>query len=103
MKIIKDFQMRLEKKKKNSAENRIKYDIEIHIDISFVMQNNLIYHKKRCRLFISKFLKKNMFEFVYDQNQHFEINRCYKQISESFYIFHFSRKLRQYVIHCFQC
>ena len=104
IKIIKSHKNRLKHERKNiRLDEQLKYDSRNHIDLNFIIRDDLIYHKKRQRLCISKSLDKKIFMLTYDNNQHFEINRCYVRISESLYIFHLSRKLRQYINHCFNC
>ena len=102
-KIIKALQ-NLEKrlKKERNPENASRYNKD-HIDMNFVIRQELIYHKNRQRLCIFKSFDKDMFNLTHDKNQHSEINRCYARISECLYISHLLRKLRQYVTHCFQC
>ena len=102
-KIIKALQ-ELEKrlKKERNLENASRYNNN-HIDMNFVIRQELIYHKNRQRLCIFKSFDKDIFNLTHDKNQHSEINRCYARISECLYISHLLRKLRQYVTHCFQC
>ena len=60
--------------------------------MNFVVRDTLIYQKKRQRFCIFKSLDKYIFELIHDKNQHFEINRCYFQIAESFLCVKFFQK-----------
>ena len=73
------------------------------MDMNFVICDELIYHKKRQRLCISISVDKNIFKLAHENNEYFEINRCYSRIFESLYVLHLSKKLPQYVTHCFNC
>ena len=103
MKIIKNLKKRLKREKNICFENRSRYESRNHIDLNFIMRDDLIYHKKRQRLCISASLDKEILILTHDKNQHFDINRCYARISENLYISHLFRKLRQYISHCFNC
>ena len=107
IKTIKNFRKRLEIESKISeitrSKNRSRYENERHTNMNFVLRDDLIYHRKRQRLCISSFLNKKIFDLTHNKNQHFEINRCYARISESLYVSHLFKKLRQYISHCFDC
>ena len=103
MKVIKNLKKRLKREKNIRFEDRSRYESKIHIDLNFIMRDDLIYHKKRQRLCISASLDKEIFMLTHDKNQHFGVNRCYARISENLYIPHLSKKLRQYVSHCSNC
>ena len=104
IKVIKSLEKRLKHERKNiRLDEQSRYDSRNHIDLNFIIRDDLIYHKKRQRLCISKSLNKEIFMLTHDNNQHFEVNRCYARISESLYISHLSRKLRQYISHCLNC
>ena len=107
IKTIKNFRKRFETETKISeitrSKNRSRYENNRHTNMNFVLRDNLIYHRKRQRLCISSFLNKEIFDLTHNKNQHFEINRCYARISESLYVSHLFKKLRQYISHCFDC
>ena len=107
IKTIKNFRKRLEAETKISeitrSKNRSKYENNRHTNMNFVLRNDLIYHEERQRLCISSSLDKEIFDLTHNKNQYFEINRCYARISESLYVSHLSKKLRQYISHCSEC
>ena len=102
IKTIRKLKKRLKNEKIIRKENQFKYEND-RIDMNFEMHDDLIYHKKRQRLCISTDLDKEIFDLTHDKNQHFEINRCYARISESLYLSHLSKNLKQYIAHCSQC
>ena len=55
------------------------------------------------RLCILISIKHEIFCFIYNQNQHFDVYRCYKQITNIFYVFRFFKKIQKNVKHCIQC
>ena len=46
---------------------------------------------------------KKIFKQTYDQSKHFEFVVIYERITEGFYIFKLSEKLRNYIKNCLQC
>ena len=48
-------------------------------------------------------MKHKIFRFAHDENQHFDVHRCYDRIANTLYVSRFFRKLRKYIEHCFQC
>ena len=76
-----------------------------YIEINFEFDDELIYHSTndRRRLCILTFCEAEIFCMNHDDNQHVERHRCYQRIADSLYVFRLSRKLRQYLKHCFSC
>ena len=103
-KAVENLQKRLvQELKDNRSEIRSRYEFKTRIDMNFVVQKQLIYHKERLRLCILTTIEKEIFELTHDKNQHSRINRCYARISESLYVSRLSKKLRQYIKHCSKC
>ena len=72
------------------------------IDIDFIIKNGLIYHiKKRKKLCISVNCVKTVFELIHDKNNHANYHKAYQKLLNSVYMSKISRKIRQYIIHCF--
>ena len=91
-KTVENFQKRLvQELKNNRSEIRSKYEFKTRIDMNFVVQKQLIYHKERFRLCIFTTIEKEIFELIHDKNQHSKINRCYARISESLYVSRLSK------------
>ena len=72
--------------------------------INFVFKSNeIIYYLKlnARRLCILISIKQKILRFIYDENQHFDVYRCYKRITNIFYVFRFFKKIRKYIKYCF--
>ena len=66
--------------------------------------NEIIYHLKSNarRSCISISMKHEIFRFAHDENQHFDVHRCYDRIANTIYVSRLFRKFRRYIEHCFQ-
>ena len=75
----------------------------MRIEVNFKIVDDFIYYinsNGRDKLCISKFLKKEIFRQVHDENHYAEVHRYYNQISKTLFIFKLLKKLRIYTEHC---
>ena len=75
---------------------------QMSIEIDFQLKKGLIYYKNN-RLCIPFSCERNVFEKMHDKNMHVDHHKNYEKLVKSIFIFRMSRKLRQYIKHCFSC
>ena len=88
----------------NEDENSISK--KLRTKINFVLESNeIIYHLKSNarRSCISNSMKHEIFRLAHDENQHFDVHRCYERIASILDVFRLFKKFRKYIKHCFQC
>ena len=79
---------------------------KFRIDIDFELtSNDLIYYIdfENRRLCISNFMKKKVFNLIYDDNTYANIYKCYNQLAKTLFISRLSRKIRRYIKYCSNC
>ena len=88
----------------NEDENFISKKLRTKINFAFE-SNEIIYHLKSNarRSYILISMKHEIFRLAHDENQHFDVHRCYERIASILYVFRLFRKFRKYIEHCFQC
>ena len=79
---------------------------KLRIDVDFELTyDDIIYYMnidvRRSCIFMTT--KRKIFQLAHDENQHVDVYRCYDRIINSIYVSRLSRKIRQYIEHCFSC
>ena len=92
------------KKKTSSIDDQ--KNIIIVKKINFTLINDLLYYiddvNLRKRFCIFKFMKKKIFDFAHENNYQ-KFQRIYDRVTTNYYMRHFIRKLRKYILHCLDC
>ena len=89
-----------------SNENENSISKKLTTKINFALKSNeVIYHvdSNARRLCISISMKHEIFQFAHDENQHFDVHRCYKRITNTLYVSRLFKKIRKYIKHCSIC
>ena len=47
--------------------------------------------------------EKKIFDFAHDENNYQKFQRIYNRVTTNYYMRHFTRKLKKYIFHCFDC
>ncbi len=95
--------MKLIKMLKNLNKRRERNNHE-EFELDFMLKNELLFHlKNKRRLCILTNCEIDLFRIAHDENNHAEHNKIYTKLIDQIYISRLSRKIRQYVKHCFIC
>ena len=89
-----------------SDEDEDSISKKLRTEINFALKSNeIIYHvdSNARRLCISISMKHEIFQFAHDENQHFDVHRCYERIANILYVSRLFRKIRRYIEHCSIC
>ena len=74
--------------------------------LPFQLRRRLIYFDDRelgPRLVIPKNFEQEIFEIAHDQLGHLGYARTHERLTQTFYIFNLSKKLKEYIAHCPEC